>query len=98
MEHRYFDKIATIVGLVLTAVGGFNLGSWHTSTSKTSGDNSPSVSGDHNNVSTTTINNTTINKTVIVNSKPATRAAHGNVNEDNFDDCFRYWEIRSLGV
>lgn len=69
MEHRYFDKIATIVGLVLTAVGGFNLGSWHTSTSKTSGDNSPSVSGDHNNVSTTTINNTTINKTVIVNSK-----------------------------
>jgi len=30
--------------------------------------------------------------------KPAARASHGNVNEDNFDDCFRYWEIRSLGV
>ena len=23
---------------------------------------------------------------------------HGNVNEDNFYDCFRCWEIRSLGV
>lgn len=69
MEHRYFDKIVAIVELLLTAVGGFSLGSWYTSTSETSGANSPSVSGDHNNVSTTTINNTTINKTVIVNSK-----------------------------
>jgi len=31
-------------------------------------------------------------------SWPGARASHGNVNEDNFDDCFRYWEIRSLGV
>ena len=69
MEHRYFDKIAMIVGLALTALGGFSLGAWYTSKSETSGDNSPSVSGDHNNISTTTINNTTINKTVIVNSK-----------------------------
>ena len=30
--------------------------------------------------------------------KPVARAAHENVNEDNFDDCFRYWEIRRLGV
>lgn len=28
----------------------------------------------------------------------ADRDSHGNVNEDNFYDCFRYWEIRSLGV
>ena len=25
------------------------------------------------------------------------RAAHGNVHEDDFDDCFRFWEIRSFG-
>ena len=68
MDHRYFDKIATIVGLLLTALGVFSFVSWYTSTSKTSGANSPSVSGNHNNVSTT-INNTTINKTVIVNSR-----------------------------
>ena len=24
-------------------------------------------------------------------------APHGNVNEGNFDGCFRYWESRSLG-
>ena len=23
---------------------------------------------------------------------PAARASHGNVNEDDFDDCFRHWE------
>ena len=26
------------------------------------------------------------------------RSAHGNVNEGNFDDCFRYWETGSFGV
>ena len=36
-----------------------------------------------------------VNNEVI--GKPAARAAHGNVNEDNFDDCFRYWEIGRLG-
>ena len=28
---------------------------------------------------------------------PVARVSHGNVNADNFDDCFRYWEIRSFG-
>ena len=28
----------------------------------------------------------------------AARDSHRNVNEDNFDDCFRYWEIGSFGV
>ena len=30
--------------------------------------------------------------------KPAVRASHENVNEDNFDGRFRYWEIRRIGV
>ena len=28
---------------------------------------------------------------------PAARASHGNVNEDDFDDCFRHWEHGSMG-
>ena len=31
-------------------------------------------------------------------SWPGARASHGNVNADNFDDCFRCWEIRRRGV
>lgn len=86
MDHRYFDKIATIVGLLLTALGVFSFVSWYTSTSKTSGANSPSVSGNHNNVSTT-INNTTINKTVIVNSR-----------EEAEEDLFRTMGRETVGA
>ena len=28
---------------------------------------------------------------------PAAHTSCSNVNEDNFDDCFRYWEIRRFG-
>ena len=30
-------------------------------------------------------------------AEPAARASHGNINEDDFDDCLRYREIGSFG-
>ena len=67
MEHRFFDKGVNVLGLVVAIIGILSIESSYTSKSETSGANSPSVSGYHNNVTSTTINNTTTIK--IVNSK-----------------------------
>ena len=50
MGHRFFDKWVNVVGVLLTAVGAFSIGTWYNSTSTSSGANSPAITGNHNNV------------------------------------------------
>ena len=48
--HRLCDNILKFVGILLSAAGLFGLGAWYNKSSSSSGSNSPSISGDNNNV------------------------------------------------